>query len=75
MDQYSSVQKVCVVVIVCAGHVRLHSARRLNVIEELEPEMRGLVTWEASSARMGVPAETQSERTQTPKLHFIRIVV
>ena len=63
MDQYSSVKKVCVV-IVCVGHVRLHSTCRLNVIEELEPEMRGFV---ALSARMGVPAETFESTEQDQK--------
>ena len=44
---------MCCCYCVCVCHLRLHSACSLNVIEELEPEMQGLVTWEASSARMG----------------------
>ena len=67
VDKYSSVKKVCVVVIVCVGHVRLHSACRLNVIEELEPEMQYLITWEASSARIGVQAETFESTEQDQK--------
>ena len=73
VEKYSSVKKVYVVVIVCVCHVRLHSACRLNVIEELEPEMRGLFTLEASSARMGVPAETFESTEQDQKCIMLSV--